>query len=102
MDDGVYELVGAGSGKALDVSGASRADGARAQIWARNSTMAQMFRVALGPDGFYPCAPCTPARPSTPTWATWCPAPASTSGQTAAPPTSAGASTWPPTAPGRS
>ena len=53
VDDGVYELVGAGSGKALDVSGASRADGARAQIWARNSTMAQMFRVALGPDGFY-------------------------------------------------
>lgn len=30
VDDGVYELVGAGSGKALDVSGASRADGARA------------------------------------------------------------------------
>ena len=53
VDDGVYELVGAGSGKALDVSGASRADGARAQIWARNATMAQMFRVALGPDGFY-------------------------------------------------
>lgn len=53
VDDGVYELVGAGSGKALDVSGASRADGARAQIWARNTTMAQMFRVALGPDGFY-------------------------------------------------
>lgn len=53
VDDGVYELVGAGSGKSLDVSGASRADGARAQIWARNATMAQMFRVALGPDGFY-------------------------------------------------
>ena len=53
MDDGVYDLVGAGSGKSLDVSGASRADGARAQIWARNATMAQMFRVALGPDGFY-------------------------------------------------
>lgn len=53
VDDGVYELVGAGSGKALDVSGASRADGARAQIWARNATMAQMFRVALGSDGFY-------------------------------------------------
>lgn len=53
VDDGVYELVGAGSGKSLDVSGASRADGARAQIWTRNATMAQMFRVALGPDGFY-------------------------------------------------
>ena len=53
VDDGVYELVGAGSGKALDVSGASRADGAAAQIWARNSTMAQMFRVVLGSDGFY-------------------------------------------------
>ena len=53
VDDGVYELVGAGSGKALDVSGASRADGAAAQIWTRNSTMAQMFRVVLGSDGFY-------------------------------------------------
>ena len=53
VDDGVYELVGAGSGKALDVSGASRADGTAAQIWTRNSTMAQMFRVVLGSDGFY-------------------------------------------------
>ena len=53
VDDGVYELVGAGSGKALDVSGASRGDGARAQIWPRNSTMAQMFRVRLEADGFY-------------------------------------------------
>ena len=51
--DGVYELVGAGSGKALDVSGASRDDGAHAQIWPRNSTMAQMFRVRLEADGFY-------------------------------------------------
>ena len=51
--DGVYELVGVGSGKALDISGASRDDGARAQIWSRNSTMAQMFRVRLEADGFY-------------------------------------------------
>ena len=53
VDDGVYELVGAGSGKALDVAGASRADGAAARIWSRNSSLAQMFRVALGSDGFY-------------------------------------------------
>ena len=53
VDDGVYELVGAGSGKALDVAGASGADGAAARIWSRNSSLAQMFRVALGSDGFY-------------------------------------------------
>lgn len=51
--DGVYELVGVGSGKALDVSSASLDNGARVQIWGRNSTMAQMFRVKLGSDGFY-------------------------------------------------
>lgn len=52
VDDGVYELVGAGSGKALDVSGASRADGANVQVWTRNDTGAQKWRLSAGGSGW--------------------------------------------------
>lgn len=53
VDDGVYTLTCAASGKALDVSSASRADGASVQQWSPNGSMAQMFCVQLGSDGFY-------------------------------------------------
>lgn len=52
VDDGVYELVGAGSGKALDVSGASRADGANVQVWTRNDTGAQKWRLSASGSGW--------------------------------------------------
>ena len=51
--DGVYSLVGKGSGKALDVSGASFADGAPLQVWDAYGSMAQMFRFELDSEGFY-------------------------------------------------
>lgn len=51
--DGVYVLKGVASGKAVDISGASLAHGAAAQLYDPNGTFAQMFSVKLQDDGFY-------------------------------------------------
>jgi endo-1,4-beta-xylanase len=48
-----YELVNRNSGKALDVCGASTADGACIQQWARHGGQNQQFRFASSGGGFY-------------------------------------------------
>ncbi len=48
-----YTLVNPHSGKALDISGASTADGANVQIWARNGTGAQQWRLEANNNGTY-------------------------------------------------
>lgn len=53
LDDGVYALKNAASGKVLDIESASQSNGARAQMYSANATLAQMFSVQLEPSGFY-------------------------------------------------
>ena len=53
LADGTYAVVaGVGSRKALDVTGASKADGANVQIYASNATSAQRWRVSHDGDGY--------------------------------------------------
>lgn len=53
LPDGTYAVVaGIGSRKALDVTGASKADGANVQIYASNATSAQRWRVSHDGDGY--------------------------------------------------
>lgn len=49
----MYELVAVHSGKALDVSGASKQNGANVQQWVRNGTPAQHWRFEPTGDGYY-------------------------------------------------
>ncbi|MER5200352.1 RICIN domain-containing protein [Streptomyces sp. NPDC002884] len=48
-----YVLANRNSGKALDVSGASTADGARAGQWTRNDGANQQWQFVDSGDGFY-------------------------------------------------
>ena len=48
-----YVLVNRNSGKALDVSGASTADGARVSQWTRNDGANQQWQFVDSGDGFY-------------------------------------------------
>lgn len=50
--DGMYEFIGK-SGKCVDVSNASTADRANVQLWERNGTNAQKFRVQYLSNGYY-------------------------------------------------
>ena len=51
--DGWYEIVPSGSGDlCVDISGASKADGAQVQLYNRNQTLAQLFKFEYS-DGFY-------------------------------------------------
>lgn len=57
VQEGVYTLhSAAGSGFTLDIEGADRANGAAAQLWQENGTLAQAFRVRSCGDGFYTLA----------------------------------------------
>jgi hypothetical protein len=49
----IYELEAKHSGKVLDISAASTADGANVQQWVRNGTAAQRFRFEPTAAGFY-------------------------------------------------
>ena len=58
VPDGFYVLTSAVNGtSALDVQGASRESGARAQLWAPNGTLAQRFEVKGRADGTYTIRP---------------------------------------------
>lgn len=46
-----YELINQGSGKALDISGASTAEGTAVQQWTRDGGAHQRFRFADSGDG---------------------------------------------------
>ncbi len=48
-----YTLVNPNSGKALDIAGGSTADGANVQIWTRNGTGAQQWRLEDNNNGTY-------------------------------------------------
>ncbi|HIW76581.1 MULTISPECIES: RICIN domain-containing protein [Gordonibacter] len=50
---GIYTLVNPAAGKVVDIAGASDADGAAAQLWERNGSLAQAFSVTRSSDGFY-------------------------------------------------
>ena len=45
VGNGAYKFVGRGSGKCLDVPGASKANGVQLQLWDCNGTNAQAFRL---------------------------------------------------------
>ena len=54
IEDGVYELrIAKKTAYALDVNGASLANGARVQLYKRNSTLAQRWSFKLESDGYY-------------------------------------------------
>lgn len=54
VDDGVYTIKSAAApGKVLDIASAGLGDGATAQLWTSNATLAQVFSVTLEADGFY-------------------------------------------------
>lgn len=55
--DGYYQINLSGSQLCLDVSSASASNGAKAQVWQPNGTLAQCFKVAYGEDGFYSIRP---------------------------------------------
>ena len=57
--NGYYTFSNGGSGKVLDVSGASLADGANIQQYVANSTMAQTFRVQFDANTGYYTIRCT-------------------------------------------
>ncbi|MFB8117356.1 RICIN domain-containing protein [Streptomyces sp. NPDC055962] len=48
-----YELINQGSGKALDISGASTAEGGAVQQWTRNGGAHQRFQFVDSGDGYY-------------------------------------------------
>ncbi|MFI6122524.1 RICIN domain-containing protein [Streptomyces sp. NPDC051064] len=48
-----YELINQGSGKALDISGASTAEGTAVQQWTRNGGAHQRFQFVDSGDGYY-------------------------------------------------
>jgi beta-glucanase (GH16 family) len=50
---GSFVLVARHSGKALDVTGASTADGANVQQWSQNGTAAQIWKFEPTGDGYY-------------------------------------------------
>jgi hypothetical protein len=53
FENGVYTITSAIGGKVLDISGASKSDGANAQIWQSNNTNAQKFKLLRLADGTY-------------------------------------------------
>jgi N-acetylmuramoyl-L-alanine amidase len=54
ITDGVYEIcAGVNSGFTLDISDASTANKANAQVYTRNSSMAQRFQITSVGDGYY-------------------------------------------------
>ena len=55
IEDGSFILIAGkpDSGKAVDISGASRSDGANAQLYSNNKTGAQRFYLKSNSDGFY-------------------------------------------------
>ncbi len=50
---GIYTLVNPASGKVADIAGGSDTDGAAAQLWERNGSLAQAFSVTPSDEGFY-------------------------------------------------
>jgi hypothetical protein len=50
---GIYKIVNAGSSKALDVTGASTANGAKIQIWTDTGVVAQKWQFTQNSDGTY-------------------------------------------------
>ena len=54
-----YEVVSKDSGKAVDVAGASTANGAHLQQYTRNNTNAQRFRFVATANGYYEIVPRT-------------------------------------------
>ena len=54
LEDGAYTIASSiDSSMVLDVSGASKDDGANVQLYASNGTTAQKFRITYGEDGYY-------------------------------------------------
>lgn len=53
VSGGVYTLAAKCSGKVLDVTDASQADGAKMQQWTNYTASNQQFRVELMGDGYY-------------------------------------------------
>ncbi len=53
VEDGVYTITNAGSGKVLDVSGASLDDGGNVQQYAANGTQAQEFQLTYDAESGY-------------------------------------------------
>ncbi len=53
VDDGIYIIKGAASGKVLDIASASVDNGAQVQLYTPNNTFAQFFQVTYCEDGFY-------------------------------------------------
>lgn len=53
LSNGTYGFIGKGSGKALDVSGASKSDGAPLQIWDNNGSAAQRWEATRDSDNYY-------------------------------------------------
>lgn len=55
LDNGIYRIATAASGygKCLDISGASKDDGANLQQWENNHTAAQNFEVVKHAEGYY-------------------------------------------------
>ena len=53
IDDGLYEITNANSGKVLDIASASKSSGANCQQYTSNGTAAQKFTVKYDGDGFY-------------------------------------------------
>lgn len=60
--DGYYQINLSGSQLCLDVSSASTSNGAKAQVWQPNGTLAQCFKVTYGEDGFYSIRPAHSAK----------------------------------------
>lgn len=54
LEDGVYTIASSfDPSMVLDISGASKDDGANVQLYASNGTAAQKFRITYGEDGYY-------------------------------------------------
>lgn len=60
--DGYYQINANGAQTCLDISGASKANGAKVQVWQPNGTLAQCFKVTYGDDGFYSIQPANSAK----------------------------------------